>query len=167
MFHALRRARPLAARAALLIVALLVVPAHATAVHDSVLQGIAAGHVGRIFTLKVNMREPESGANNAPMLDKDGWHFWNPSGRIILSEGERIEVTGAFNYSTRGFFLELARENAGFGDAPPIQSRPRIRIRIMVEADQDKPDIQAVQCEALLGAILRPADSTLPKVPNQ
>ncbi len=166
MFHALRRMRPLATRAAIVLVALLGATADVPAVHDTVLQGVAAGNVGRIFALKMNMREPESGANNAPMFDKDGWHFWNPSGRIVLSEGERVEVTGAFNYATRGFFLELAREHTGFG-SEPIQSRPRIRIRIMVEAEPDKPEDQAAQGAALLGGILTPLDPILPASPNQ
>jgi len=138
----------------------------ALAVQETVLQGIAAGHAGRIFTLKMNMREPESAATSAPMLDKDGWHFWNPSGRIILSEGERVEVTGVFNYSTRGFFLELAREDTALG-GEAIQSRPRIRIRIMVEAESDKHENQAVQSAALLDGILKPVEPIFPTTPNQ
>jgi hypothetical protein len=164
------RARRSPARAALLGLALLGAAAaavtEAVAVHDTVLQGIAAGHAGRIFILKMNMREPESGANNAPMFDKDGWHFWNPSGRIVLAEGERVEVTGVYNYSTRGFFLELTREDTALG-GEPVQSRPRIRFRIMVEAEMDKPEDQATQTTALIGEILRPIDPILPTPPSE
>lgn len=149
-----------------LIVSGLAAHTGSLAVQESVLKGIAAGHAGRIFTLKMNMREPESAATSAPMLDKDGWHFWNPSGRIILSEGERVEVTGVFNYSTRGFFLELAREDTALG-GEAIQSRPRIRIRIMVEAESDKHEAQAVQSAALLGGILTPVEPILPTTPDQ
>lgn len=154
------------AHVALLVAGLLAAHTGALAVHETVLQGIAAGHAGRIFVLKTNMREPESAATSVPMLDTDGWHFWNPSGRIVLSEGERVEVTGVFNYSTRGFFLELAREDMALG-GEAIQSRPRIRIRIMVEAESDKPEDQAVQSAALLGGILRPVEPIAPTTPQQ
>lgn len=153
-------------RLSLLLAGVLAASSFVLAVQETVLQGIAAGHAGKIFTLKMNMREPESAATSSPMLDKDGWHFWNPSGRIILSEGERVEVTGVFNYSTRGFFLELTREDTALG-GEAIQSRPRIRIRVMVEAESDKPEDQAVQSAAALGGILKPVEPILPTTPDQ
>lgn len=138
----------------------------AFAVHESVLSGIVSGHSGRVFTLRMNMREPDTRSSSAPMFDKDGWHFWNPSGRIVLAEGERVEVTGVYNYSTRGFFFELAREDTAFG-GESIQARPRIRFRIMLEAESDKPEDQAVQSAALIGAILAPTDPNGPATPGR
>ena len=165
VFHASRRVKAVVTRCALVA---LLVPASISGtlgVSDSVLQGLVTAHAGKVFTLKVNMREPQVGATNAPMLDKDGWHFFNPTGRIVLAEGERIEVTGVYNYSKSGFFLELAREDTAFG-GESIQGRPRIRIRIMVESEADKPEDQTAQAAALIDAILRPIDAN-PTTPNQ
>ncbi len=124
----------------------------AVAVSDAALKGIVAEYEGRVFTLKMNMREPPKGSDHVPMLDRNGWHYWDPAGRIVLGAGERVEVTGIFNYSTRGFFLELARATEGAIPAP-VSQRPRIRVRCMVEAESNA-GAQAAQAEDLIRRIL-------------
>jgi len=142
-------------------------PGGALAVHESVIRGIAAELEGRLVTLKMNMREPAGAATHVPMFDEDGWHFWDPSGRIVLPAGERVEVTGVFNYSTRGFFLELARQAPGLAPVP-IERRERIRFRLMVEALGESPGRQLEEAMELIGRIVdlssRPPVSSGPTV---
>lgn len=124
-------------------------------VDKRVLEGISEQYRGKIFLLEVDLHAPAPGSLYAPMYDKNGWHFRDPSTPIVLERGRRVEITGAFNYSERGFFLEFAEESDGFFERP-IERRARIRIRFMVESLPDAPDEQASQADDLVARLIQP-----------
>lgn len=125
---------------------------------SSSLEQIASAYASKVCLLKVDLHEPDTSGEGMllPTLEKKGWHNHNPSGPIVLSAGTRVEVTGVFNYSDRGLFLELARESSA-QDLQSIASRPRCRIRIMVEALPADPAGQVQEAAALIGKVLEAA----------
>ena len=128
----------------------------AGAMGPSALAEISSAFNGKSFLLRVDLHEPDPAADNmeAPTLEKRGWHHHNPSRPVALKSGTRVQVTGVFNYSDRGLFLELARqdgEDAGAG----ITARPRCRFRIMVETPPADPAGQARDAADLLGKVLQ------------
>ena len=140
------------------VCASLVVPA--LALNPETLQDVATNYRDKVFMLKVSMREPVVVGDfiQAPMLDAKGWHFVNQSKEILLLSGSRVEVTGVFNYSERGFFVELATESTGFFHRP-VSERPRLRIRLMVETPPDNPNAQATEAAKLLEKLLAPTNA--------
>ncbi|MFQ5701558.1 MAG: hypothetical protein ACE5HU_06925 [Acidobacteriota bacterium] len=122
-------------------------------VPSSLLQRIVVDYRSKVFTLKMDLREPYHPVVHVPMFDAEGMHFYNPAGKIVLAKGTRVEITGVFNYSERGFFLELARESTGFLQED-LNRRARMRIRFMVQATKDEPEEQAVQANELIAKIL-------------
>ena len=122
------------------------------------LEQVVAAYEGRIFTLQVSLHEPINAteAMQAPMLDRKGWHYHDTSRPAVLSAGTRVEVAAVFNYAERGLFLELARESEGFGKQP-VDERPRMRVRIMLEADAADTSAQVAQAYSLIDKLLRPS----------
>ena len=127
----------------------------ASAMEKSALDQIAGAWGGKLFTLRVDLHEPDPSGDNmqAPTLERKGWHHHNPTGPVALKAGTRVEVTGVFNYAERGLFLELAREDPEAG-MEGIASRPRCRIRIMVETPPADADGQAREAAELIGKVL-------------
>ena len=128
----------------------------ATALERTVLEDLASSYETRIFELRVNLHEPNARGRSmqAPTLNADGWYHHNPSGPVSLRAGSRVEVTGVFNYSERGFFLELAAERTD-GGLGPDNGRPRIRVRFMVESLPAEIEEQTEQALELLEKVLR------------
>lgn len=136
----------------------------ALALNDRALETIALRCDGKLFTLRANLREPsrQREAMQTPMLDRKGWHFSDESGEVWLREGERVEVTGLFNYSEKGFFVELSQQEAGSSREARRQRR-RMRFRVMTEAPLEDPDAQAAEGLALLRRVLDlPAEAEIP-----
>jgi len=127
----------------------------ALAMEKNALAEIATAFQGKSFLLKVDLHEPDPAADNmqAPTLERRGWHHHNPGGPVALKAGTLVQVTGVFNYSERGMFLEVARQSAEDGNAG-ITARPRARIRIMVEAALADPSGQSREAAELLGKVL-------------
>jgi hypothetical protein len=127
----------------------------AHALGNSALDRISAACQSKFFTLKVALHEPDTSSDTmqASTLEKNGWHHNNPNGPVAIDAGSRVEVTGVFNYSERGFFLELAREAAGMTEGD-IASRPRCRIRIVVEAAGSDQTAQTREALDLIGKVL-------------
>ena len=130
----------------------------ALSMDNSAMEPIASACESKLFILKVDLHEPETGGESmqVPTLEKKGWHHHNPSGRIALKAGTRVEVTGVFNYADRGLVLELAKEEAGSA-SQPISSRPRCRIRIMVEKLPADPAGQVQEAAELIEKVLEAA----------
>jgi hypothetical protein len=99
------------------------------------------------------------------MFDEAGWHFINQQSSIVLRSGSRVEITGFFNYSERGFFIELAEASLGFFHEP-LNRRRRTRIRIMVKALPDDPELQYGQGLHLMAGILDIPEEELPELPE-
>ncbi|MGH9868219.1 MAG: hypothetical protein ACREAA_08660 [Candidatus Polarisedimenticolia bacterium] len=130
------------------------------ALHRRALEQIAASYTGRAVVLRVNLHAPIPNGEemSAPMLNAKGWH--NASGLSVLSAGSTAEVTGVFNYAERGFFLEIAADPQR--GAAAIIERPRVRVRLMIEAPANDPAAQSAEAIRLIGTILTPADSGTP-----
>jgi hypothetical protein len=122
---------------------------------NAALGQIVSAWDGKVCRLKVDLHEPDPGGDSmqAPTLEKRGWHHNNPSGPIVLKAGTSVTVIGLFNYSERGFFVELAREQEGL-DGGPAASRPRCRIRIMVETPGSDSAGQVQEAGAMLSKVL-------------
>lgn len=135
------------------------------ALHTTSLERIATEYMGRQFPLKTNLRQLSPGAINAPMYDDKGWHFVNHQGDLVLRSGARAEITGIFNYSERGFFVELAEPSQGFFHEP-LNRRRRMRVRIMVEAPIEDAELQYAQGLHLLAGILEIPAEELPELPE-
>jgi len=129
--------------------------ASVVAVDKSALEQISGTWERKIFMLKVDLHEPDPSGDTmqAATLERRGWHHHNPTGPIALRAGTRVEVTGIFNYSERGLFLEIAREDPEAGQEG-IAARPRCRIRIMVETPPADPAGQAREAGELIGKVL-------------
>src|SRR5262245_13970349 len=115
----------------------------ASALDPKLLRPIATQFTSGLYVLQVDLHEPDMRAESmqTPTLELAGWHHHNPAGATLLSAGTRVEVTGVFNYGDRGLFLELSKDLAeGSFDAPG--DRPRVRVRIMVQAESSDPDKQ-------------------------
>jgi len=138
------------------ICAVTIVPTMTYAMEKAAVAQIAAALEGKSFLLKVDLHEPDPAADNmqAPTLERRGWHHHNPGGPVALKAGTQIQVTGVFNYSERGLFLELARQSGDDANAG-IAARPRARIRIMVEALPADPAGQAREAADLIGKVLQ------------
>ena len=135
------------------------------ALHTTSLERIVAEYTGRQFPLKAHLRQPAQGAIHAPMFDDKGWHFVNHQGSLVLRSGSRVEITGIFNYSERGFFVELAEASLGFFHEP-LNRRRRMRIRIMVDAAVDDAELQYAQGLHLMAGILAIPAGELPELPE-
>ena len=135
------------------------------ALHKTSLERIMAEYTGRQFPLKADMRQPAQGASHAPMFNNKGWHFVNNQGSLVLRSGSRTEITGIFNYSENGFFIELAEASQGFFHEP-LNRRRRMRVRIMVEAPGDDPELQYAQGLHLMARILAIPEEELPELPE-
>ncbi|HEY3174882.1 MAG TPA: hypothetical protein VGK94_03885 [Candidatus Polarisedimenticolia bacterium] len=109
----------------------------------------------KVVALKIDLHEPDPGADSmqAPTLERKGWHHDNPTGPVALRAGSRVEVTGVFNYSERGVFLELSQVETT-EPQPSTASRPRIRIRLMVETPDTDPEGQRAEAIDLIGKVL-------------
>lgn len=131
------------------------------ALRGSALDAIASRCTGKVFHLRTDLRgaAPHAESMQAPMFDRKGWHSMAESGDVVLGAGERVEVTGLFNYAERGFFVELAREATG-ATKPPVRQRPRLRFRVMIETPGDAPEAQAEEGLALLRRVLN-----IPEIP--
>ncbi|HZI95249.1 MAG TPA: hypothetical protein VFE84_13465 [Patescibacteria group bacterium] len=127
----------------------------ALSLDNAALGQIASAWDGKVCRLKVDLHEPDPGGDSmqAPTLEKRGWHHNNPTGPIVLKAGTSVTVIGLFNYSERGLFLELAREQEGL-DGEPAASRPRCRIRIMVETPGSDSAGQAQEAGAMISRVL-------------
>lgn len=125
------------------------------ALGNSALLRINAACESKFFTLKVALHEPDTSSDTmqASTLEKNGWHHHNPNGPVAIDAGSRVEVTGVFNYSERGFFLEVAREASGMTEGD-IASRPRSRIRFVVEAGGADQNAQTREAFDLIGKVL-------------
>ena len=123
--------------------------------HAEALARVAARIEAQIVTLAVDLHEPDLRAETmqSPTLERKGWHHDNPTGPVALRAGSRVEVTGVFNYSERGLFLELAREEADPARSSPA-ARPRIRIRIMVETPNTDPEGQRAEALGLIARVI-------------
>ena len=122
---------------------------------NAALEQITATWDGQVCRLKVDLHEPDTGGDTmqAPTLEKKGWHHHNPTGPIVLKAGTRVTVIGIFNYAERGFFLELAKEQEGL-ESEPVASRPRSRIRIMVETPGTDSAGQAQEAGVMISKVL-------------
>lgn len=120
--------------------------------HGSAIEQVATTIESRSYTLRIDLHEPETkGASmQAPTLERRGWHHHNPAGPVVLRAGERVEVTGVFNYAERGLFVELSGDGGGSDDS----GRPRLRVRVMVETPGDNPSGQAAEALELIGRVL-------------
>ena len=135
------------------------------ALNATSLERIMAEYTGRQFPLKTHLRQPTQRAIHAPMFDDKGWHFINHQGSLVLRAGSRVEITSIFNYSERGFFLELAEASLGFFHEP-LNRRRRMRVRIMVKAPGDDPELQYAQGLHLMAGILTIPPDDLPELPE-
>src|SRR5262245_2222923 len=101
----------------------------------SALEEISRSVEGKTFKLLTDVHEPDPRAESMqlPTLEKAGWHHHNPSGTVALMAGARVIVSGVFNYADRGLVLELNEEESWQAKRDD-SSRPRMRIRIIVEA---------------------------------
>jgi len=140
----------------ILIIGLLTLGAAdvATALHRTALDQVAGATESRAFTLKVDLREPGTRGESAqaPALERGGWHHHNPQGPILIGAGSRVEVTGVYNYSERGFFLEVAAD-PDFSGETPLTSRKRMRFRVMVDTPATNPSGQAAEAFEFLGKV--------------
>lgn len=120
----------------------------AIALHARALDRIAEQVERRSFHLRTSLREPARQAESmqAPMLDRKGWHYLQTAGPILLHQGEVVQVKAVFNYSEKGFFVELAPE--------PARDRKGLRFRVMVETPGDDVEGQVAEGLALLGKVL-------------
>lgn len=125
------------------------------ALEKGVLEGLAAVYLGQVFELRANLHAPDPRGHSmqAPTLTSEGWYHHNLQGPVLLRAGSRVEVTGAFNYSERGFFLELAAERPE-GARMSEADRPRLRVRFMVESPPAEIDEQREQAIELLDKVL-------------
>jgi len=135
------------------------------ALQTTALERIAEGYVGRQFVLRVSLHEPADGATHVPMLNDKGWYFVNSRGGIVLRVGSKVEVTGVFNYSERGFFIELAEASLGFFHEP-LNRRRRIRVRVMVEGAIEDPELQYAQGLHLMNQVFDIPEEELPELPE-
>ena len=140
----------------LLLVSAVVVlfPDRPVPLHRNALDEVAAVLEAKVFRLKSDLHTPDLTGESmqVPTFEGRGWHHHNPSGAVVLKAGSRVEVTGVFNYAERGFFLELAGEEAGSGD--DIAVRPRARIRFMVESPGANPEAQRTEALSLVARVL-------------
>ncbi|HXI01680.1 MAG TPA: hypothetical protein VNI57_00750, partial [Candidatus Saccharimonadales bacterium] len=105
---------------------------------------------GRIFTLKIDLHQAESGGHPAPWLDKKGWHRRDIRRPTILRAGTQVEVTGIFDYGDRSIFLELTEYPTMAWNGPPV----RMRIRIKAESGPAEPGDQDEEIERLIALVL-------------
>ncbi|HKY31716.1 MAG TPA: hypothetical protein VJV23_04205 [Candidatus Polarisedimenticolia bacterium] len=128
-------------------------PAPAEALHSRALSEVVAAYGSQPFILRADLRGPAQGGDGmlVPMLDRKGWHF--TGGSPVLAAGAAVEVTGLFNYSERGFVVEIARQAEGFG-AEPVGRRERVRVRLTVESPSADPAAQVREAAALLRSLL-------------
>ena len=122
---------------------------------NAALEQIATTWDGQVCMLKVDLHEPDTGGDTmqAPTLEKKGWHHHNPTGPIVLKAGTRVKVIGIFNYADRGFFMELAKEQEGL-ESEAVASRPRSRIRIMVETPGTDSAGQVQEAGVMIAKVL-------------
>ena len=135
--------------------AMILFPDRSAPLHPEALGAVATVLEAKVFRLKTDLHAPDLAGESmqVPTLEGRGWHHNNPNGEIILAAGTRVEVTDIFNYSERGFFLELAKEDTGV-PRQPITARPRTRIRIMVETPGIDPEAQRAEAFALIAKVL-------------
>ena len=124
-------------------------------VHPEALGAIATVLEAKVFRLKTDLHVPDLAGESmlVPTLEGRGWNHHNPNGAVALRTATRVEVTGIFNYSERGFILELAQEDTGV-PRQPITARPRARIRIMVETPGTDPRAQRAEAFTLIAKVL-------------
>jgi len=129
------------------------------ALHRQAVEQIATSFSGRAIVLKVDLPGPAWGGEgmSAPMLNAKGWHVAGPA---VLTSGSTAEVTGVFNYAERGLFLEIAADPQR--GAATIVDRPRVRVRLMIEAPGTDPAAQAAEAVRLIEKLLAPMASGTP-----
>lgn len=113
---------------------------------------------GRVYLLRMNLHKPEPGGHPAPWMDAKGWHRRDVSRPVVLGAGERVQVTGIFDYGDRSVFVELTR----WPVRPWNEDSVRTRIRLKAGAGPEKPEKQDEEIRLLLALLLRPADLTPP-----
>lgn len=141
--------------AASVAVALMMSADRPASLDAEALARVAARIESKVVALKVDLHQPDLRAESmqAPTLERKGWHHDNPSGPVALSAGSRVEVTAVFNYSERGLFLELARDEGSPARSSPA-ARPRIRVRVMVETPNTDPEGQRAEALELIGRVI-------------
>lgn len=124
--------------------------------HTTALEQVAAVYESNSYILRVSLKEPDLTDNNIQVvtLNKKGWYHVNPSGAVVLPAGSRVQVAGVFNYAERGLFIEIVLDSAE-RTGQPINTRPRARIRFLVEAKGDEPDEQAAEAVKLIDKVLK------------
>lgn len=151
-----RTARP---AIALVIPVMLIMMAGppAAALDERVLQRLAGTYMSGVFALRVDVHEPNTRVDSmqSPTVESSGWRNHNPGGPVLFHSGSLVEVTGLFNYSDRGFFLEVAEvTEAGV----PATDRKRVRIRFMIEPGITALDEQEKKSVELIEMVLGPAE---------
>lgn len=111
---------------------------------------------GRVYRLRVNLHKPEPGGRPAPWMDAKGWHRRDTARPVILGAGERVQVTGVFDYGDRSIFIELTR----WPSPPWDEEAVRTRIRLKADSGPEKADRQDQEIRRLLAQVIE--ESPLP-----
>ncbi len=105
---------------------------------------------GRVYRLKMNLHKPEPGGHPAPWMDAKGWHRRDVARPVILAVGEKVQVTGVFDYGDRSVFIELTR----WPSPPWNEEAVRTRTRMKAESGPEKPEKQDEEIRKLLALVL-------------
>lgn len=129
----------------------------AAAIDQRVLERIAEAYEAGVFSVRVDIHEPNPRVTSmqSPTVFSNGWRHHNPGGPVLFPAGSLVEVTALFNYSERGFFLELAEVRE---EDTPVTERKRLRIRFMIEPGITALDEQAEKAIELIDMVLRPVE---------